>query len=97
MPVVTNITMPRTKSAKKALRQSVKRKEKNAGQMRALKTVVKQYKKAVVAGDMENAIKELPKVYKTLDKAAKTDLIKKNKANRMKSRLTKLSSVKTEK
>jgi small subunit ribosomal protein S20 len=86
--------MPRIKSAKKALRQSTKRREKNITQMRALKTVVKQYRKAVESGNTEEAISGLPKVYKTLDKAAKTSLIKKNKANRMKSRLTRLTSAK---
>lgn len=82
--------MPRTKSAKKALRQSVKKRDHNISQMRVLKTVVKQYRKTVSAGNLEEAAKELPKVYKTLDKAAKTSLIKGNKASRMKSRLTRL-------
>lgn len=86
--------MPRIQSAKKALRQSTKRKEKNASQMRVLKNVVKQYRKTVSAGNIEDATKELPKVYKTLDKAAKTSLIKGNKADRMKSRLTRLISTK---
>ena len=38
------------------------------------------------------AEKLLPIVYKTFDKAAKINLIKKNKANRKKSRITKLIS-----
>ena len=86
--------MPKIKSAKKALRQSAKRKIKNASQMRVIKNTIKQYKKVVSAGNVEEISKELPRVYKTLDKAAKTSLIKKNKANRMKSRLTRLSNPK---
>ena len=82
--------MPRIKSAKKALRQSAKRRVRNISQMRVLKTAVKQYRRAVETGNKEEIESGLPKVYKTLDKAAKTSLIKKNKASRMKSRLSHL-------
>ncbi|MDD4930800.1 MAG: 30S ribosomal protein S20 [Candidatus Colwellbacteria bacterium] len=82
--------MPRIKSAKKALRQSARKRERNVSQMRVLKTTIKQYRKAIEAGNVEEAKSALPKVYKTIDKAAKTNLIKENKANRTKSRLTHL-------
>ncbi|OGY65696.1 MAG: 30S ribosomal protein S20 [Candidatus Harrisonbacteria bacterium RIFCSPLOWO2_01_FULL_44_18] len=75
--------MPITQSAKKALRQSLRRRARNITQKKALKEVVKAYKKSPSA---EN----LSLVYKKLDKAAKTNLIKKNKASRLKSRLSKL-------
>jgi len=75
--------MPITLSAKKALRQSLRRRARNLIQKKALKEVVKTYKKSPSA---EN----LSLVYKKLDKAAKTNLIKKNKASRLKSRLSKL-------
>lgn len=81
--------MPNTKSAEKALRQSEKRRVHNLRKKRALLDTVKQYTKAVETGDKEGAAAKLPGVYKKLDKAAKTNLIKKNKASRMKSRLTK--------
>ncbi|MDD5099234.1 MAG: 30S ribosomal protein S20 [Candidatus Colwellbacteria bacterium] len=84
--------MPNIKSAKKALRQSMKRRKRNVTQMDALKNTVKVYRKAIETGNVESAIGDLPKVYKALDKAAKVSLIKKNKADRLKSRLTKLSS-----
>lgn len=80
--------MPITKSAKKALRQNIRRHERNLKNKKALKTAVKNYKKAS-GTSKEEAIKLLPKVYKALDKAAKTKLIKKNKASRLKSRLSK--------
>ncbi|MDD5547878.1 MAG: 30S ribosomal protein S20 [Candidatus Pacebacteria bacterium] len=79
-----------TKSAQKAYRQNVKRRAKNLNAKRALKDILKKYKKLVSAGDIKAAQAELPKVYKTLDKAAKENLIKKNKASRLKSRMTKL-------
>jgi ribosomal protein S20 len=50
---------------------------------------MKDYKKAIEEGQTEEAAAKLPMVYKRLDKAAKTNLIKPNKANRLKSRLTK--------
>lgn len=87
--------MPRTKSAKKALRQSVKRNKRNAAKESALKSLVKKYRKAVDAKDTDAATKFLPEVYKVLDKAAKTNLIKKNKANRLKGRLAKSLNKKT--
>ena len=79
-----------TKSAKKAYRQNLKRREKNARQKQALKKVLKDYRKLISAKNKEAAKNELPKVYKILDKAAKTGVIKKNTASRLKSRLSAL-------
>lgn len=79
-----------TKSAQKAYRQNLKRRAKNLKQKKTLRDAVKKYKKLIQAGDLKAAQAELPKVYKALDKAAKTNLIRKNKASRLKSRLTKL-------
>jgi len=83
--------MPITESAKKALRQTVRRHERNLKKKNDLRAVIKKYKKLVAAKDTAGAEKELPMVYKKLDKAAKTNVIKKNKASRLKSRLSKLS------
>ena len=82
--------MPYTSSAKKALRQNVKRRAKNVKRKTELKAVIKQYKKLAADGKKEEAKKFLPQVYKKLDKTAKVKLIKKNKASRLKSRLSKL-------
>lgn len=82
--------MPITTSAKKALRQSARRHEKNLKKMGAYKKLVVSYKKLVVSKNFEGAKKLLPQVYKALDKAAKTNVISKNKASRLKSQLAKL-------
>lgn len=82
--------MPITKSAQKALRQSKRRHEENLARTKAYKIVVKNIRKLVAAGKNQEAQTLLPKLYKTLDKAAKKNTIKKNKAARLKSRLTKL-------
>ena len=82
--------MPITQSAKKALRQNIRRRKKNIERKIALKAVIKQYKKLIAEGKKEEAAKQLSQVYKKLDKAAKVNLIKKNKAARLKSRLSRL-------
>jgi small subunit ribosomal protein S20 len=82
--------MPITASAKKALRQSIRRRAQNLGRKDAYKKAVKEYRKLVAEKKLDEAKAKLPAVYKALDKAAKTNAIKKNKASRLKSRLGKL-------
>lgn len=85
--------MPITRSAKKALRQSMKRHTQNLRKKEAYKRAVSDIKKAITSGKIDDAKKLLPLLYKTLDKAAKTHAIKKNRASRLKSRLTQLMSI----
>lgn len=75
--------MPITTSAKKALRQSEKRRIENLFTSKALKAAIKDYKKSPSA-------ESLSLVYKKLDKTAKTGIIKPNKASRLKSRFSKI-------
>ena len=82
--------MPIIKSAKKALRKSQKRRVVNAAKTRKLKNLLKEVRSLVAEKKIEEAKKLLPQVYKVLDKAAKTKLIKKNTASRKKSRISKL-------
>ncbi len=84
--------MPITSSAKKALRQNVTRRARNEAKKETYKKAVKEYRKLVVAKKFEEAAKAFPAVFKALDKAAKTKVIEKNKASRLKSRLTQLTS-----
>ncbi len=82
--------MPITKSAKKALRQNIKRQVKNKLVKKTLKAVLKETRALAIGEKTEDAKKKLPSVYKALDKAAKTGLIKPNTAARKKSRAAKL-------
>jgi len=84
--------MPVTQSAKKALRQSRRRRERNLTKMAAVKKEIKTLKRFVAAKDKKNAVQALAKVYKVIDKAVKTNVIPKNRANRMKSQLTKATN-----
>ncbi len=79
-----------TKSAKKALRQSVKRNIMNTQRKKKVKNLIKEIKVLVDEKKGEEAKKLLPQIYKALDKTAKKDTIKKNTASRRKSRLTKM-------
>mgnify|MGYP001582790503 CR=1 FL=1 len=81
--------MPITKSAKKALRQNLKRKKRNLSYKDKIKTLLKQAKNLISSGKISEAKELLPRVYKILDKATKVGIIKKNTAARKKSRITK--------
>ena len=82
--------MPITKSAKKALRQSQKRRKRNLVYKKGIKEITKKIKNLVSQKKTKEAKSLLPQLYKILDKAAKVGVIKKETASRKKSRLTKL-------
>jgi len=81
--------MPITKAAKKAIRQSGRRKKRNASQRTNMRELLKKAKVLISGGKMKEAKDLLPEIYKSLDKAAKNGLIKKNTASRNKSRIAK--------
>ncbi len=80
--------MPITTSAKKALRNSDKKRVFNLRTKKKLDEAVKTVKKLVIAKDKKGAEKALPLAYKAIDKAAKTGFIKKNAASRKTSRIS---------
>jgi small subunit ribosomal protein S20 len=81
--------MPITKSAQKSLRQNKRRAIRNVKRKRKIKDLMKEVKKLISQNKAKEARKLLPEIYKSLDKAAKTKVIKKNTASRKKSRITK--------
>lgn len=82
--------MPITQSAKKALRQNIRRRVQNVKKMDAVRNAVKKYKKLVSEKKTGETQKQLSLVYKAIDKAVKTNSLNYNKARRMKSRLSQL-------
>jgi len=78
-----------TKAAKKAIRQSARRRARNVKKKTKLKNLLKGVKNLIAQKKSGEAKKLLPQVYKFLDKAAKTGLMKKNTASRTKSRIAK--------
>ena len=79
-----------TKSAKKAIRSSAAKRERNIEYKNKIKNLVKEARTLVSAKKLDEAKKMLPDIYSALDKAAKVGVIKKNNASRRKSRLAKL-------
>lgn len=79
-----------TESAKKAIRQSARRKENNLLHSNRVKKLIKELRVLALGKKTSEAKKLLPKVYSAIDKAAKVGVIKKNNASRKKSRLTRL-------
>lgn len=54
-----------------------------------MKDIVKEVGKLIAAKKATDAAKKIPELYKAIDKAAKTNVISKNTASRMKSRIVK--------
>jgi small subunit ribosomal protein S20 len=82
--------MPITKSAKKALRQNLRRRKINSIYKQRMKELFKKIKQLIAVQKKEAAEKLLPDYYKAVDKAAKVKVIKENAAGRKKASLTKL-------
>ncbi len=80
--------MPIKHAGIKYLRKSKKNQKRNTVKKNELSKLVKSLRKLAAAGKKDEAKKTLQKLYKALDKAAKTNLIKKNTASRKKSRLS---------
>lgn len=74
-------------SAKKAIRSSARKRAFNVVRKDAISSFVKQYKKLVADKKTAEALAFFPKVQQAIDKAVKTNYIKRNTAARKKSRL----------
>ena len=85
-----------TKSAKKAHRQSERKRKQNLIVKSNIKKLEKEIKLFLSQKKTAEAKKLLPKMYKALDKAAKRGTIKKNKASRKKSRISKLLNLRNQ-
>lgn len=80
--------MANTKSAKKAVRSSEKKKSHNLSWKKRIKTSLRNFMDLLKAGkSVEDLNKSLSLAQKVLDKASKENVIHKNKANRIKSKL----------
>ena len=81
--------MPITKSAKKAIRVSSRKKAQNDLRKKAMKEFIKKIEK-MAKTDKAAAQKLLAGAFQAIDKGAKKGIIKKNNAARKKARLSKL-------
>ena len=79
--------MPNTKGAKKRLRQSVVRRDRNKAQKTRLRHSLRKFREAVAAKKLDEATALSRSTAILLDKAAAKRIIHANKAARLKSRM----------
>ena len=79
--------MAHSLSAKKRIRQNIKRRGRNRWRKQQIKEAVREFHEALRAGDKAKAAEQLKVVYKRLDRVAAKGTIHKNAAARRKSRL----------
>ena len=79
--------MANIKSSKKAIKVIAKKTEGNHEYKARVKNSIKNCEKAIEAKDVAAATEELKKVQKNIDKAVSKGVVKKNTADREKSRL----------
>ena len=82
--------MQNIKSAKKRMRSNAKKADVNGIIRNSMRTAVKKFEKEVKDGNKEAASNNLNIAIQRVDKAMSSGIIHKNKAARMKSRLTKI-------
>jgi small subunit ribosomal protein S20 len=80
--------MANIKSSKKAIKQIAKRTENNHEPKMRVQNLIKDIDKEIALGNKDKASELLKDIQKYIDKAASKGLIKKNTADREKSRLT---------
>ena len=81
--------MPNSASAKKRLRQSLDRRGRNRALRSVLRTQLKKVRTTIAGGDAAASETEFRTVIQKLDKAAAKNVLHKNAAARLKSRLSK--------
>jgi len=90
--------MAHSLSAKKRVRQNLKRNEINRARKSQLKTQIKHFEDALTTGDVTAASEQFRLTVKKLDKISSTSTMHKKTASRKKSRLAKrLNSLKAKK
>ncbi len=81
--------MPNIKSAKKRVLTNSRKEDENILVESRMKNSIKKLEKTIVSGNKNDAKTELTTTLKNIDKAQNINIVKKNKASRLKSRLTK--------
>ena len=79
--------MAHSLSAKKRVRQNVKKRMINRARKSMVKTQIKHFEAALTGGDLNKAQEQYRLLVKKLDKVASTSTLHKNTASRVKSRM----------
>ena len=84
--------MPNIDSAKKRVRSNAKKEVVNTFVTSSMKTAIKKFENSVKAGSADEASNNLNIAIQRIDKAVSSGLVHKNKAARLKSRLTRMKN-----
>lgn len=84
--------MPNIKSAKKRMRQTIKRTARNRIRKEKLKKAIKSFRAVLAEGKPEAAVEGVKTVTRAIDKATVKGILHKNTANRRKSRLARAAN-----
>ena len=84
--------MPNIESAKKRVRSNAKKADVNTIIVSSMRTAIKKAEKEIKAGNKKEASNKLNIAIQKIDKAMSSGKIHKNKAARLKSRLTKMKN-----
>ena len=84
--------MPNIQSDKKRVRSNAKKADVNTLIISSMRTAIKKFEKEVKAGNKDEASNKLNIAIQKIDKAMSSGKIHKNKAARLKSRLTKMKN-----
>ncbi|HEX7053796.1 MAG TPA: 30S ribosomal protein S20 [Burkholderiales bacterium] len=79
--------MANIKSARKRARQAIEHRERNMSLRTAVRTAIKNVKKAVAAGNAENAARALRASQRVIDRVVAKGVLHRNAGDRHKSRL----------
>ncbi len=79
--------MANSKSALKRIRQNEIRRDRNRAARSEMRTSIKNVRRAIELGELEQAAELLPQAVKTIDVTARKGVIHRNTADRTKSRL----------
>ncbi len=85
--------MPNIASAKKRVRSNAKKTNVNTLVVSSMRTAIKNFEKEIKAGNKEAASTNYNIAIQRIDKAMTSGKVHKNKAARLKSRLTKMKNV----
>lgn len=80
--------MAHSLSAKKRIRQNVKRRAINRWRKGDYRVAIKDYRELILHGSVEESEAKLKEIYKILDQTASTPAMHRNTASRYKSRLS---------
>lgn len=84
--------MANIKSAKKRILVSKRRNDENTLVKSSMRTAIKNVEKAVISNENDKAKENLKVANTRIDKALNKGIVTKNKASRLKSRLTKMTN-----